>query len=243
MTGWGKAMTYLGWESSDDPVRMLAYLTDGTEAWQYRKRATRRKLRLFGYGLWLQYFPPGKPHPSRQDLDWIENDGTYHPEWNMTALTPAEWARTALQDYTEIGINPTTLYTPQQVKANQRLVSRKVAAYFLRSIFGNPEEDVSVNWEWLTETVLGIARETYEKLSDAFELDSERLLILSDALMDAGCPGEVGCHECAYGRRANALCSLCRGKKAVTHPIVKSLRSPGPHFRGLFALDLILGKT
>ena len=62
---------------------------------------------------------------------------------------------------------------------------------------------------WLTADVLGLARGIYEKR--AFQ----RMPILADALMDAGCEEEV-------------IIGHCRGK--------------GRHVRGCWLLDLVLGK-
>ncbi len=63
---------------------------------------------------------------------------------------------------------------------------------------------------WLTPTVVNLARQAYD--DRAFD----SLLILADALEDAGC--------------TNAI-------------ILEHLRGPGPHVLGCFALDLVLGKS
>ena len=55
-----------------------------------------------------------------------------------------------------------------------------------------------------------------ERLMPSGELDLGRLAVLSDALEEAG----------------------CTSAEILTH-----LRSPGPHVRGCWALDLILGKS
>lgn len=51
----------------------------------------------------------------------------------------------------------------------------------LRDIFGNPFRPVSPNSAWLTDTVLSLAQDIYDK--QAFD----RLPILADALEEAGC--------------------------------------------------------
>jgi hypothetical protein len=80
---------------------------------------------------------------------------------------------------------------------------------FLRDIFGNPFRPVTFDPRWATSDVLGLARAIYE--DRAFD----RMPILADALMDAGCA-----YEQVLGH--------CRG--------------PGPHVRGCWVVDLVLGK-
>jgi hypothetical protein len=76
-------------------------------------------------------------------------------------------------------------------------------------LFGNPFRPLAFDSRWRTADVLGLARGIYE--DRAFE----RLSLLADALMDAGCDSED-------------TLSHCRG--------------PGPHVRGCWVVDLVLGK-
>jgi len=75
-------------------------------------------------------------------------------------------------------------------------------------------------------------------------LDNARLAVLSDALEEAGCPAGANC----VCRGVGVLCFTagpadpddyrpCQGCALITH-----LRSPGPHYRGCWAVDLLLGK-
>jgi hypothetical protein len=82
-------------------------------------------------------------------------------------------------------------------------------ASILRDIFGNPFRPVSLNQRWFSSTVLDLARNIYD------EHQFERMPILADALMDAGCDSEE-------------ILNHCRG--------------PGPHVRGCWVVDLLLGK-
>lgn len=112
---------------------------------------------------------------------------------------------------------------------------------------------------WLTPTVLTIAEGVYaERLPDG-TLCPAGLAMLSDALEDAGCPTDVECPKCK-GRRELpdpvylSLCTACLSPEtgwgnvgryatgSVPHPLLAAMRSPGPHYRGFWALDLILGK-
>jgi hypothetical protein len=79
----------------------------------------------------------------------------------------------------------------------------------LRDIFGNPFRPVTFDSRWRTSDVVGLARAIYD--DKAFE----RMPILADALMDAGCEDE----------------------QIITH-----CRGDGPHVRGCWVVDLVLGK-
>jgi hypothetical protein len=69
---------------------------------------------------------------------------------------------------------------------------------------------------WLTPTVSNLAQAAYEvPILPSGELDPIRLAVLSDALEEAGCDDA---------------------------DILGHLRSPGPHVRGCWAVDLLLGK-
>jgi hypothetical protein len=79
-----------------------------------------------------------------------------------------------------------------------------------RCVFGNPFRPAAVNSSWLTSTVVALAEGIYA--DRAFD----RLPILADALMDAGCDNEDVLNHC---------------------------RGDGPHARGCWVVDLILGKS
>jgi hypothetical protein len=90
-------------------------------------------------------------------------------------------------------------------------------AGLLRDIFGNPFRPIVLVPAWLTPAVVALASAAYdERALPTGELDPARLAVLTDALEEAGCTDEA----------------------FLTH-----LRSPGPHVRGCFALDLILARA
>jgi hypothetical protein len=78
-----------------------------------------------------------------------------------------------------------------------------------RDIFGNPSRPVAVDPSWLTSTVVALAEGIYQ------ERAFDRLPILADALMDAGCDSADLLDHC---------------------------RSDGPHVRGCWVIDLLTGR-
>jgi hypothetical protein len=87
----------------------------------------------------------------------------------------------------------------------------------LREIFGPlPFRPVALDLAWRTPIVTALATAAYEdRHMPAGTLDPDRLAVLADALEDAGCDnGDILSH----------------------------LRGPGPHVRGCWVLDLLLGK-
>jgi hypothetical protein len=101
---------------------------------------------------------------------------------------------------------------PGAVRRLAEKQTRQVLADLLRDVFGNPFRPAAVAPTWLAWH-----GETVPKLAQSVydERAFERLPILADALEEAGC--------------ADAA-------------LLGHLRSPGPHARGCWALDLLLGK-
>jgi hypothetical protein len=95
------------------------------------------------------------------------------------------------------------------VAGGDAAAEEKAQCELIREVLAYPYRPVTLNPVWLTANVRDLARTIYE------ERAFERLPILADALMDAGCDnGEVLGH----------------------------CRSEGPHVRGCWVVDLILGK-
>jgi hypothetical protein len=92
----------------------------------------------------------------------------------------------------------------------------RVEADLLRDIFGNPFRTVRLARQWLTPDVVALARAAYEeRLLPRSELDGARLGVLADALEEAGCWDQG---------------------------VLDHLRGCGPHVRGCFAVDALLGQ-
>jgi hypothetical protein len=89
-------------------------------------------------------------------------------------------------------------------------------AAIFREVFGNPFREVRFDPALRTPAVASLATAAYEeRLTPSFDLDPVRLSILADALEDASCSNE---------------------------DLIAHLRSSGPHVRGCWAVDVILGK-
>src|SRR5262245_34797192 len=99
---------------------------------------------------------------------------------------------------------------------DEGLLSPEDQCEFLRDIIGNPFVAASIEAATLPTTITSLARTTYEERNlPSGGLDPARLAVLSDALEEAGC---------------------------TDADILSHLRSPGPHVRGCWPLDLVLGK-
>jgi hypothetical protein len=96
------------------------------------------------------------------------------------------------------------------------LAERKAHAALVRDIFGNPFRPVTPDPIGQTGQVVALAQATYEdRTLPAGTFDPTRLAVLADAVEEAGC----------------------------TNPdLLGHLRGPGPHVRGCWAVDLLLGK-
>ncbi len=89
-------------------------------------------------------------------------------------------------------------------------------AAILRDIVGNPFCPVAMEPTWRTPAVTAFAQTAFEECAlPSGELDTVRLAVLADALEETGCD--------------NA-------------DILNHLRSPGPHVRGCWAVDLLTGR-
>jgi hypothetical protein len=220
------------WLASDDPGAMLRLVSIDRPASMplgFRK-ASDRKLRLFACGCCR--------------LVWDRLDAR-----SREAVACAEaWADDTADDRGRAALAHTTAtgcLTPDPAGAARRPLRYSVhcglapaaQAALLRDLCGNPWRPVVLRCQYTgnmvgTDTrpagrpcpcwacspppaVLALARAAYDERQPDGLLDPDRLAVLADALEDAGA-GTVG---------------------LLTH-----LRSPGPHVRGCWAIDLVLGK-
>ena len=104
-----------------------------------------------------------------------------------------------------------------QVTQETRHQLQRSQSAWLKCLFSNPFRPISIDPAWLTDTVTNLATVAYEERNlPSGELDPVRLAVLSDALEESGC------------NNADML---------------RHLRGPGPHVRGCWVVDLLLGKS
>jgi hypothetical protein len=105
--------------------------------------------------------------------------------------------------------NPSALLAARTVR-RWRIDAPEAQARSLADIFGNPFRPVAVEPSWLTSTVVALAEGIYR------ERAFDRLPILADALMDAGCDDGKMLDHC---------------------------KSERPHVRGCWVVDLLTGRV
>jgi hypothetical protein len=109
-----------------------------------------------------------------------------------------------------------SVVTESAQESTNREFENRAQSYLLREVFGNSFRPVSRRLARHSPSVSALALAAYdERIMPSGELDGARLAVLADALEDAGC-GDAA--------------------------ILSHLRGPGPHVRGCWALDLILGR-
>jgi ATP-dependent Clp endopeptidase proteolytic subunit ClpP len=228
------------WLAGDDPVKMLEGLTEDirprkavlfgvacrrrVEAWDYYKEAAAATdtAELLADGqvttadcqrAYEAVFiaREGAGRMILGDPDGTEpNDGTagyyaleaaanlLHLAGNRRVLGSVRWSCSQAARFGD--------HTPDRTQGTAEL---RAQAGLVRCLFGNPYRPVPVDRRWRTADVVGLARGIYE--DRAFD----RLALLADALMDAGCDNEQVLGHC---------------------------RSEGPHSRGCWVIDQLLGK-
>jgi hypothetical protein len=137
-------------------------------------------------------------------LDLVESAGHEAIAQDISARHPQLCeSPEAYEEYAEIGRKP----------------ERLVQGALLRDIFGNPFRPASLSsatLRWNDCTACRIAQVIYDvRQLPAGTLDTTRLAVLADALLDAGCDDEE---------------------------LIRHCRSTGPHVRGCWVVDLVLAK-
>jgi hypothetical protein len=216
-------MTEAEWLVCEDTAAMLAHLTGATSD---------RKRRLFSCGCCRRFWSFLADEGSRPAIEVAEQfaDGNVDLSVLLEVHSaarkayervyyhgPAESDYTisqAVKHLTETTADPAYLVVNSVFWHYHKMNS--VGSGLLRDVFGNPFRLPTIESAWRTPLVVALAHAAYEMPTlPSGEIDRDRLLVLSDALE------EVGCTDVA---------------------ILSHLRSPGPHVRGCWALDLILGK-
>lgn len=242
-----ESVTEAEWLGCADPLPMLRWLNE--------RDASPRKLRLFSCAcvrsVWelmpadvareavlaAERFADGQTNEADRRAALEALRATYPPRMTPDAPVPAPYVAGLVAYYcawsnsvtpragvhlnahgaesvaywTRVGVvlHQTGLWRPPP----SHPLSLAEAAYqgrLLRDIFGNPFRSDGFDPRWRTADAVGLASAIYE--DRAFD----RMPILADALIDAGCDSEE---------------------------ILSHCRSEGPHVRGCWVVDLVLGKT
>jgi hypothetical protein len=214
-------MTETEWLNGSELAPMLQYL---------HGVGSNRKLRLFACSCFRSIWDQLKEGDARRLIDLAEDLVDCADNASITSMFFGAWNgvarmfRASLSDglYSHLRhlISPhltmalVTYLTQQARIASDRPGEEagRMHLTLLRDILGNPFRPAKVDRRWLTWN-----EETATRIATAVyaERAFDRLPILADALEDAGCD--------------NA-------------DLLDHLRGPGPHVRGCWALDLILGK-
>jgi len=218
-------MTEQEWLACDDPQKMLPQLLEAGE----------RELRLLACAclrrVW-HLLPEGPSREAvevseawadgratRQDLD-AAFDAAVGSGVGLAGDPALSQAAEAVQGVADVfpdygaALDAAGELAARQGRGN---AGRAELARLLRCVFGPlPFRGVPRQPSWLTPEVLTLAQAAYqERILPSGELDPARLAILADALEEAGC---------------------------ANPDILSHLRGAGPHVRGCWAVDLILGK-
>jgi hypothetical protein len=226
------------WLACTDPQKMLDSL---------RGKVSDRKLRLFACACCRRVWPLLREPESQEVVRTSERyaDGRVGPEElraaraAVLAAAPAQWkdirwaaraaaeaagddaagaAATASCWVERAAVELAPLLQPPQRAGLVDKVGAAARAGLVRDIFGNPFRLTAADPEWLADAGRACrwhAGRAYKRRRRFGELDLERLAELADALEAAGCPEPE---------------------------VLDHLRGPGPHVRGCWALDLLLGK-
>jgi len=209
-------MTEAEWNRCEDPQKMLAFL-------QTTGRATDRKVWLFACACTRLILQLQDSEPDRRCVETAEKlaDGLATEEdlWeaDQGLLWDIRWYRT-WWPWNSAG-RAVDCWRDEVYSNPQRSAAELLP--LLGDIFGPiPFRFVTIDpslllWnEGLAVRLAQVADD--DRLLPAGHLDPDRLAVLADALEEAGC--------------ADA-------------ELLAHLRSPGPHVRGCFALDAVLGKS
>jgi hypothetical protein len=106
------------------------------------------------------------------------------------------------------------------VDQRRRVAAEAQVCGLLRDFFGNPFRPVAVDADWLAwhgGAAVKLATAVYEERElPSGHLDARGLAVLADMLEEAGCSD---------------------------HQLLDHLRGSGPHVRGCFAVDALLGRA
>lgn len=201
-------MTEQEWLECNDPLKMLHHL---------RARPAERKPLLLSCACIRRHWDL----LSKEGRDWVSfaedfvespnsNADIFGDHWDgAIAITGRDFEVTKALDELWSGMYEVDDFNT--LTGNRAWdAERREQAVLLREVFGNSFSPAAFDPRWLTSTVIDLAQAIYE------ERAFDRMPILADALMDAGCDSDE---------------------------IIQHCRGDGPHVRGCWVVDLLLGKN
>jgi hypothetical protein len=212
-------MTEAEWLVCSDPQPMLEFL---------RGRASDRKLRLFACACCRKLLHPFQPQKYRNATEAAER----HADRLLTEeeVDAVKWQWDRIDRRHLSGREECEV---QAVCGSLRVSAAEGASYagqavteigispvgLLCCIFGDPFRPMTIDPAWIARhdgTIPKLAQAIYDdRHLPSGHLDPHRLAVLADVLEDAGC---------------------------TDHDILAHCRGPGPHVRGCWVVDLMLGK-
>jgi hypothetical protein len=211
------------WNSCTDPTPMLKFLrTSG--------KLSERKARLFAVACCRRIWPRLRDDRSRTAVEVAERyaDGLTTRQELGVACNAANRNTSGAAIRRAVLVTAARVVRPRvaavyasHIAGNAERDERAAQAALLRDLYGLlPFHPVSANLallSWGGGTVRRLAEAAYKhRLLPDGTLDRNRLAVLADALEEASC---------------------------TDAELLAHLRSPGPHVRGCFALDAVLGKS
>jgi hypothetical protein len=222
-------MTEDEWNDCTVPTDMLEFI---------QNKVSERKLQLFVSGCARRVWYRFRDARSKRAIEVTEQyaDGAATREELTTALADAEaaWTIAGTIDWvpTRLAVQVAGVQTWEEAAdvalstatAHGPTMRGRTLAYtvdLLRDLVGNPfPPQLRIDPAWLVwndSMVTKLAQDAYEQRSLSHgTLDGNRLAVLGDALEEAGC---------------------------TDAQLLGHLRAGGPHVRGCFALDAVLGKS
>jgi hypothetical protein len=155
-------------------------------------------------------------------MDWIDSDDDFGSGGDAMVAALAATGVSARWDWNDAHLHAVCAATgahPYSIKpTNPAVISELEAqANLMRCITGNPFRPLALHSFQPTPAVLALAHAAYEnRILPTGTLDAARLMVLADALEEAG----------------------CSDVDLLTH-----CRQSGEHVRGCWVVDLLLGKS
>lgn len=219
-------MTEKEWLASEEPERMLLHLGGA---------ASDRKLRLFMCACCRRVWGEIIQEQCRASVEVAEKylEGEANEDEFARAADDVDWAWSLQVSGGSVYAEEAAMYPTRSdplegavscascaadcVRSGESQTKeseQSAQADLLRCIFGNPFHPPAAPVQ--SRHADSVAKAAYSDRAPDGLLDNAHLAVLSDALEEAGCTDEA---------------------------ILSHLRSPGPHVRGCWALDLVLGRN